>query len=321
MKALTRRTVRGALALAGTVFLAASASAGDTDDDTAGDAKSSGSAEPADSDAADESGSKDADKETDDAATEPTEAPAQKAVSAGSDTELPAARPFARFWVGVAGSLDLAFATSGKDVCVLDAGGQPVASHAIYCTNPAGSDFPDRRVPIQNTALVPGRSGALDGGVKIGDVRLLVAADYAITGSILAGIRLGYVMNSYPGDFALNGRASFLRNVHLEARGTYVFGKDPLARVAFAPVAFAGLGFAPTDAHAQTSVAFAGVRGTTPMNAWQVGGPGLFVLGGGARYGFSSRSAFTLAWKLELAFGSASPLFAMGPELAFQVGF
>jgi hypothetical protein len=39
------------------------------------------------------------------------------------------------------------------------------------------------------------------------------------------------------------------------------------------------------------------------------------------RYGFSSRAAFSAAWKLELAFGNATPLFAMGPELAFQYGF
>jgi hypothetical protein len=138
---------------------------------------------------------------------------------------------------------------------------------------------------------------------------------------VLVGLRLGYVFNSYPGEAAVSGRPAFLRNIHAEVRGTYVFGKDALLKVGFAPAAFFGAGVTTTDAHDQTFVSLAGVRGQTPVNAWQIGGPLFATLGGGARYAFSSRAAFNASWKVGLAFGSPGPLFTTGPELAFQYGF
>jgi hypothetical protein len=229
--------------------------------------------------------------------------------------------PFARFWIGVAGSLDLAILAGSNDGCLLTAAAKPASSPGTFCTTPGGSDFPSRANLQQNASLVPGRSGKLDNGLQLGDVRVLVTADYAITESILAGVRIGYVLNTYPGDAAISGRPAFLRNLHLEARGTYLFARDALTHVTFAPMAFVGAGVATSDAHTHTSVSMNGIRGKTPVDAWQVGGLGLLVAGGGVRYGFSSRSAFTAAWKLELAFGTPSTLFAMGPELGFQWGF
>jgi hypothetical protein len=229
--------------------------------------------------------------------------------------------PFRRFWFGVAGALDLAVVGGVDDVCKLGALALPLASSNAYCTNPDGSDFPSRSTPAENDALIPGRSGTLDGGVKVGNVRVMFAADYAVTGSVLVGLRLGYVLNSYPGDAAISGRPAFLRNLHVEARGTYVFGRDALVEVGFAPMAFFGAGAATSDGHDDTSVSLAGVRGQTAKNAWQVGGPFFATLGGGARYAFSSRAAFTATWKTSLAFGSPGALFTTGPELGFQYGF
>ena len=228
---------------------------------------------------------------------------------------------FRRLWAGVAGSFELVFLGQGNDVCKLTPDAKPVGPLGAYCTNPGGSDFPSRATPAQNDSLLPGRAGELDGGVKVGDVRVLVAADYAVTASLLAGMRIGYVLNDYPGDTGVSGRVAPLRHVHLEARGTYLFGPDPLTRVAFAPMVFAGAGFAPMDGHTLTQVSAAGVRGHTAINAWQIGGPGYLVAGGGVRYGFSPRAGFTMAWKGSLGFGGASTLFATGPEVGFQYGF
>ena len=215
--------------------------------------------------------------------------------------------------------MDVSLVRSCHDVCPLGASGKPVNSIGAFCTTPYGADFPAPGNPAQNAALVPGQAGALDGGLRIGDVRALIAADYAVTSAILVGLRAGYVFNAYPG--AAGDRPDFLKHLHLEARGTYAFGKDPLFTVGFAPVAFFGAGVAAADVHARTDVALVGVRGKNPVDAWQLGGPGFVTLGGGARYNFSPRAAFTLAWRFALSFGSPAALFTMAPEVAFQYGF
>jgi hypothetical protein len=265
-----------------------------------------------------------------DAAT-PKDEPAEPAVSAHAEVSandvafeaVGASSPghFRRLWVGVAGSFELVFPGTADDVCKLTPSAMPVGPLGAYCTNPDGSDFPSRATPAQNDSLLPGHAGQLEGGVKFGDVRVVIAADYAATRSILAGVRIGYVLNDYPGYAGVSGRTEFLRHVHLEARGTYLFGSDPLTRVAFAPMVFGGAGFAPTDARSLTQVSFVGIRGRTPKNAWQIGGPGYVVIGGGTRYTFSPRAAFTMAWKASLGFGAGTALVATGPEVGFQYGF
>lgn len=288
-------------------------------EDDSGSEAAPESQEPSGAAAEDESSSESSKKEPGDDSGEHAESSAEKSVDEHVAVDLGASgqERFARVWIGVAGSLDVAFTGSGNDVCRLDAVGNPANSQGMRCTTPHNEDFPARANPMQNAALVPGQAGSLDGGPKVGDVRFLVAADYAVTSAILVGLRAGYVFNTYMG----SGRSDFLQRLHLEARGTYVFGQNPLATVGFAPIAFVGAGIAATDAHAATGVSMFGVRGKTPADAWQLGGPGFVSLGGGARYTFSPRTAFTLAWKASLAFGSPSSLITTAPEVAFQYGF
>lgn len=282
-----------------------------TDDSSENAAKESESKSDSDTSAGDDGSDKTAPEDHEGAS-----AHAEATISVDTGKE-----PFRRFWFGVAGALDLAVVGGVDDVCKLGALALPLASSSAYCTNPDGSDFPSRSTPAENDALLPGHSGTLDGGVKVGNVRVMFAADYAVTGSVLVGLRLGYVLNAYPGDAGISGRPAFLRNLHIEARGTYVFGRDALVKVGFAPTAFFGAGAATSDGHDDTTVSLAGVRGQTAKNAWQIGGPFFATLGGGARYAFSSRAAFTATWKTSLAFGSPGALFTTGPELGFQYGF
>jgi hypothetical protein len=312
----------GLLAFASVASFAASIFAKEaSSDDPASD-----KAENAEPETGSDSGS-DGRHDNDSGADEPSPEDVEKPAAAGeanveATVKLGAAPArFARFWVGVAGSLDLAVVGGLNDVCKLGSLALPLASSAGYCTTPYGDDFPSRSVPTENDALIPGRAGTLEGGMKLGNIRILLAADYAVTTAVLVGLRIGYVANAYPGDAAVSGRPDFMRHLHAEVRGTYVFGRDALMKVGFSPMAFFGAGAATTDAHDKTSVSLAGVRGTTPVNAWQIGGPFFATLGGGARYGFSSRAAFTASWKASLAFGSPGPLFTTGPELGFQYGF
>ena len=244
------------------------------------------------------------------------EAPKKEEPSIASDAPL----PYARIWVGVAGTVDVDFLPSGSDLCQLARNDVPENSQGIYCTDPYGKDFPARGTK-QNAALIPGNSGSLVGGAKAGDIRALVAIDYALTPVVLVGVRVGYVANGYPGSAAASDGHAFGTNLHAEIRGTYLFGHDALSRPGFAPLVFVGGGIAKFDARDTSYVALQGIRGTQPVNVWVTTGPGFVSAGGGARYQFSPRIAFTGAARLNLAFGPGNALVSVGPEVAVQYGF
>jgi hypothetical protein len=109
--------------------------------------------------------------------------------------------------------------------------------------------------------------------------------------------------------------------VHIEARTTYLFGTaDPLAKIGFAPLMFAGFGLAEFDIHSGTAVALANSRALQPVDVWRTDGPGFLLLGGGVRYQFSPRAAVTGAFRLNLAFGN-DVLATYGPEVGVAYGF
>jgi len=233
---------------------------------------------------------------------------------------------YSRLWVGVSLAIDLMSMPSGHDVCALtppsatSSGGEPMNSAELYCTNPNGTDFPSRSSPAQNSALIPGRAGQSSGGLQAGDVRILLAADYALLPNLLAGVRFGYVANAYTGVAASkDGRAAGF-DVHFEARATYLLGDYPLAHVGFVPVGFAGLGLAEFDGHSSSVVALTGTAGQQAVSVWRTDGPFFLVLGGGARYQFSPRIAFTGAIRLNIAAGNGA-LVTFGPEISAAYGF
>jgi hypothetical protein len=230
---------------------------------------------------------------------------------------------YARLWIGVAGSIDFLSMPEAIDACKLTPAGIPANTATLYCTTPDGLDFPTRSLPAgptENAALVPGQAGRVGGGLQGGDIRVMVSADYAVQPNVLVGGRLGYVLNAYPGDAASkDGRAAGFR-VHIEARATYLFGTEPLAHAGFAPMGFAGAGLAEFDGHSSTAVMLDNVKGQQPVNAWRTDGPGFVFFGGGVRYQFSRRAAFTGAFRLNVAFGNGG-LLTYGPEIGAAYGF
>ncbi len=231
---------------------------------------------------------------------------------------------YARWWVGVAGTVDFLSLPGGNDVCALNSNAAPANTQGYYCTNPNGSDFPTRSDGAQNAALVPGQAGQVGGGLHPGDLRALIAVDYALTPEILVGARLGYVINSYPGaDAAVSDHHAYGSKIHLEARGTYVFGDAPLTHEGFAPTVFVAAGMAEFDGHVATIVSMTQKASklliSQPVNAWLTSGPWFLAVGGGARYQFSPRAAFNAALRVNAAFGG-STLLTYGPEIAFQYG-
>ena len=248
--------------------------------------------------------------------------------SSGRSEETAADEPplYARLWIGVAGAIDVLLLPGGNDLCALDSHAAPVNHFGYYCTNPDGSDFPSRTDATQDLSLIRGHAGQVLGGAHIGDLRTLVAVDYAVTPSVLLGGRLGYVLNTYPGgDAAVRDRRASGSRLHLEARATYVFGAAPLAHEGFAPTLFLGGGIAEFDGQVASIVAttqkMSNLPISQPVSIWLTGGPWFLAVGGGARYQFSPRAAFNALLRVNAAFNGAGALFTFGPELAFQYGF
>jgi hypothetical protein len=230
---------------------------------------------------------------------------------------------YARVWVGVSAELpELLQVPSGDDLCKLSSGGLPANSAGVYCTNPDGSDFPSRSSPAQNSHLsIQGQAGHSDGGLQPGDVRVMAAFDYALSASFLVGARLGYAFNSYPGQAAVQSGHAFGSKIHAEARATYLFGHEPLAHTGFAPMVFAGTGLSEFDGHVTSTVSLDNVAGQQPVNIWVTDGPFFIALGGGARYQFSLRAAFTAAVRVNAVIGGNGLLMTYGPELGVLYGF
>jgi opacity protein-like surface antigen len=227
---------------------------------------------------------------------------------------------YARIWIGVSASIDFIALPAANDVCKLTSTAAPLTG-GYYCTNPDGTDFPNRTSPTENATLTKGNSGNAPGGLAGRDVRVMLSFDYAINANFLAGARLGYVFNAYTGDAASKDGHAFAP-LHLELRATYLFGTDPLAHLGFAPYASAGAGATEIDARSIVQVTQTGIAGQSPKIAWITGGPLFFSLGAGARYAFSPRVAFQAGARFIGAFGGGGGFLpAYAPEVALAYGF
>lgn len=263
--------------------------------------------------------------------------------------------PFKRFWLGVGAELEFISVPSGNDVCALDpTTALPQNSNNLYCTTQAGSDFPSRSSSAQNNALCtaqqyaaglcPGDAGGHSGGgVVPGDMRLMLAFDYALTANLLLGARLGVTFFPYPGNAAVNDGRAFGTRLYAEARGTWVFGENALGSTGIKPMALLGAGVAQFDGHVSSGVAYCTAQQPNPpastpakafppgpcqapfatgqVNIWEVGGPGFVNLGGGIRWNATQSIALTGAARLNLAFGGNGLVPTFGPEIAAQYGF
>ncbi|GAC1558976.1 MAG: hypothetical protein NVS3B10_17950 [Polyangiales bacterium] len=236
--------------------------------------------------------------------------PFEQEESAGGERRL------ARFWIGVAGSLDLGFPSAKSDVCAQSGG---ISTSGFWCTTPEGADFPAQG---QNAnALVPGHAGTPSSELTPGGVHITVTIDYAASANLMLGVRFGYVANAYPGSAASAAGKTLSTALHAEARGTYVFGDDPLARSGLAPYAFVAAGVARFDMPTTVMVEQQGIAGERAVRAWHVAGPAFGALGGGARYAFSPRVAFATGLGIDVALGPSASGVTVAPEMNLQYGF
>jgi putative hemolysin len=253
----------------------------------------------------------------------PEETPAESETEAPKRKGTPEGHTYARVWIGVSAELpEFVQMPSGDDLCKLNASAGVANSAGAYCTTPGGSDFPSRATPAQNNNLtIQGQAGHSDGGLQPGDIRVMAAFDYALSASFLVGARLGYVFNAYPGQAAVSAGHALGPKIHAEARATYLFGDEPLAHTGFAPMVFAGTGISEFDAHVSSAVSLDNVAGQQPVNIWVTDAPFFIALGGGVRYQFSLRAAFTAAVRLNAVIGGNGFMMTYGPELGVVYGF
>jgi hypothetical protein len=233
---------------------------------------------------------------------------------------------FRRIWIGIAGSFEVVALPASDNVCLLDANASPVNTVGYQCLDPGTStNFPPivngkRNSMINANIQGPGpgnRVGdAVGGGFALANVRLTVSFDYALTMNILIGARAGYVLFTDP---ATSLGAAFAP-IHLEARGTFLVGKDALTK-SIAPLFLVAAGAGEFDASIGVVVQ---MKDGSPRNenAWITAGPIFAAAGAGLRFLIAPTVAATVAIKGQGAFGgSAGALFSVAPELGVQLGF
>jgi hypothetical protein len=225
---------------------------------------------------------------------------------------------FPRVWVGASISMDVYVMPGAQDVCSLTTG--HINSAGYRCVDPnSGGAFPEN-APTSN-AIILGRSDQVQGGFAHGPFTIMASLDYALNANMLLGIRAGYEALTIP-------TGSSFAPVHLEARFTYLFGKDAITQK-LAPMIFLGAGAGEFDAFVPVKVF---LNEPTPSggtaiaqgkeNAWITAGPVFVAGGGGARLLLGKKIAATGALKLQGAFGGqAGFLFGVVPELGIQFGF
>ncbi len=227
---------------------------------------------------------------------------------------------FARVWIGVSGAVDFTVVPSGLDVCKRnsDATGTQTDPNWACTTDtvegiaPPGSNFPLNGP--ENDSLASGKAGNVESGLEPANFRVKATIDFAVTQNLLIGAAIGYVAGTYPGSVAPH----FIP-LHLEARGTWVFGDNPLSRPGFSPFIQLAAGVGEYDSNITVTVQENGVAGARPVQAWHVGGPAFVAVGAGLRYTFSPRVGLLLSGRFTAAFGSAF-FPAFGPEVGLVFG-
>lgn len=232
---------------------------------------------------------------------------------------------YPKYWIGVGASVNLSFVPSQSQVCTLNSKDnlRPLAEN-FYCTESNGNDFPSRANNNENATIDANQKGnSVQGGAALAGIPVYLSFDYAISKSLLAGVRLGYVFGSYSGTAAGEDSKRFaLAPLHAELRGTYILGKDGIMHKGVAPYLMAGLGATTADAGVSVSVKTNTASGAVNRSAtaYFLGGPLLVGVGGGGRFALGPKAGLLVGVKAQAALGNGF-LPMITPDLGLQMGF
>jgi hypothetical protein len=233
-----------------------------------------------------------------------------------------------RIWIGVGIQADFYFLKGAADVCKVNQAGNPINAAGYSCVDPnTNQPFPNSGVPSLHLSngdterAIQSSQDEVQGGWGtkqfFTNIRLLASFDYALSQNALLGARVGYVLGTDPWNPPFPP-------LHIEARFTYLIGKNALMKPGLAPMLLVAAGAGEFDAHVPVTVNLAVNGAIVPgkENAWTTGGPVFFALGGGVRYAITPGWALSLALKFEGAIGGAAGFLpGIAPELATQFGF
>jgi hypothetical protein len=164
-----------------------------------------------------------------------------------------------------------------------------------------------------------GADDVVNGGARIGTMRVLLGYDRALTTNLTLGANVGYAFNGGP---QRPGGPAFLP-FHLEAHGTYWFGHAPLARKGLRFFVMAAIGMQEVDASIPVDVYpnMTAYQANQSQNydAWKKSGLGFAALGLGSMYALTPDGGIVLQLRGQQMFPTAGAGAAL--SLGYAQGF
>jgi hypothetical protein len=209
--------------------------------------------------------------------------------------------PYKRNWLSVAFEGDALLMPSAANACGGGTGYTCFSGGTYY------SDTP-----------LSGADDQVNGGITLATSRILVGYDRAIWENFTAGARLGYALGGGP----QRPTASSFMPIHVEVRGAYWFGDNPLARSGFRFFVLAAGGMAQVDASVPVDV-YANLQAyqnqqSQNYQAWKKTGLAFAALGGGTMFAITPSTGIALEAKAMEMFPTTAT--GLGLQLAYVVG-
>ena len=205
--------------------------------------------------------------------------------------------PFKRNWLSLSFQADVLLLPSASNAC---AGG---TGYTCF-----GQSYYGGRPLADADDLV-------NGGARVSTMRVLLGYDRALGSNFTVGAGLGFAFNGGP---QRPGGPAF-EPIHLEARASYWFGHNPLARTGFRPFVSVSSGMAevdgsiPVDIYSSTADYQAGK--SQNFTAWRKTGLGFVAVGLGLMYAVTHDGGIVLELKGQQMFPTA------GAGGALQLGY
>ncbi len=213
--------------------------------------------------------------------------------------EAPLDVPFKRNWFSAALQVEALLLPSAQNAC---AGGT-----GYTCFNNTGGYY--TKIPLA------GADDVVNGGIGVGTLRVLLGYDHVLTPNFTVGGRVGF---AFAGGPQRPGSHAF-EPIHIEARGSYFLGHDPLGRKGLRFFGEAAVGMAEVDASVPVDVyaSLADYNAGNSQNffAWKKTGLGFAAVGPGAMFAFTPNSGIVLEAKVMEMFPTA------GTAVALQLGY
>jgi hypothetical protein len=209
--------------------------------------------------------------------------------------------PFKRNWFNLAFQVEALLLPSASNAC---AGG---SGYTCF-----GSGYYAGRPLADADDLV-------NGGIRLSTMRVMAGYDRALTANFTVGGSLGFAFNGGP---QRPGGPAF-EPLHVEARASYWFGHDPLARTGFRFFVMGATGMSevdgsiPVDIYASTAAYQAGQ--SQDFTAWKKTGLGFVALGLGAMFAVTHDGGVVLELRGQQMFPTAGTAAAV--QLGYAIGF